>query len=126
MMLIVAVVCPEKLGPVLSAMNGREVRLLSVCPVVTAGRGSTEIYRGREVPGPQHRLRVEVAANDDAVDGAIEAIAAGAGEGGRSGGEVFVVRLHEYAAFRDGERDAVALGPRTTPHHAHLRREHAP
>src|SRR4051812_20822735 len=44
MKLIVAIVGPERLKAVLSALNGREVSLLSVSPVMTAGRGGTEIY----------------------------------------------------------------------------------
>jgi nitrogen regulatory protein P-II 2 len=109
MKLIVAIVRPERLNAVLSALNGREVCLLAVSDVVAAGRGRRQIYRDREVAGPQALLRVEVASNDDAADEAVEAITCAHGPG-QTGGKVFVVRLEEYADLNNERLKPAAVG----------------
>jgi nitrogen regulatory protein PII len=112
MKLIVAIVCPERVKAVLSALNGRDVCLLSFSPVVIAGRGGTEIYRDRQFAGPRNRMRVEVVANDAAVTETLQAMAraGGTGEVGGAAGKVVVMSLEACADLKAGEQEPAVRG----------------
>ena len=117
MKLIVAVIRPEKLEAVQSALNEREVYLMTVTDVRGCGRqrGHTEVYRGAEV---QIRLvpkvKLEIAVNDAYVEPTIEAIvhAGRSGDTGAIGdGKIFVLPLEDCVRLRTGERGGQAIGP---------------
>jgi nitrogen regulatory protein PII len=107
MKLIVALVRPEKLNAVLSALNSREVYLLSVSDVVCAGRG------------PHNRLliemsllRVEVASSDSEAEEVVESItrAHGPAEPGQAGGKVFAMSLEEFGDLKNDKFEPVGIG----------------
>ena len=87
MKLIVAIIRPERLEAVQSALNERDVYLMTVSDVRGCGRqrGYTEVYRGTEfqvrlLP----KLKLEIAVNDAFVEATIEAIVHAARTGERS------------------------------------------
>jgi nitrogen regulatory protein P-II 2 len=117
MKMIVVVIRPERLEAVQSALNERDVYLMTVSDVRGCGRqrGFTEVYRGTEfqvrlLP----KLKLEIAVNDAFVDAAIEAIvhAARSGDTGQVGdGKIFVLPMDDCVRIRTGERGTSAIGP---------------
>lgn len=117
MKLIIAIIRPEKLSGVQTALSEREVYLMTVTDVRGCGRqrGYTETYRGAEF---QVRLlpkvKLEIAVNEDFVEATIEAIvhAARSAETGAIGdGKIFVLPLDDCVRIRTGERGGTAIGP---------------
>ncbi|HEY2411023.1 MAG TPA: P-II family nitrogen regulator [Pirellulaceae bacterium] len=117
MKLITAIIRPEKLEDVQTALSERDVYLMTVTDVRGCGRqrGYTEVYRGAEF---QVRLlpkvKLEIAVNDAFVDATIEAIvhAARMGETGQLGdGKIFILPLEDCVRIRTGERGGQAIGP---------------
>src|SRR3974390_3850503 len=101
MKLIVAIIRPEKLESVQTALNERDVYLMTVTEVRGCGRqrGYTEVYRGSEF---QVRLlpkiKLEIAVNDAFVEAAVEAIvhAARTGDTRPIGeGKIFVMQMDD-------------------------------
>jgi nitrogen regulatory protein P-II 2 len=117
MKLVVAIIRPDKLEAVQTALNERDIYLMTVTDVRGCGRqrGYTEVYRGTEfqvrlLP----KLKLEIAVNDAFVDAAIEAIvhAARTPETGQIGdGKIFVLPLDDCIRIRTGERGTDAIGP---------------
>src|SRR5271155_3402567 len=117
MKMIVAIIRPEKLEAVQTALAKRDVYLMTVSDVCGCGRqrGYTEVYRGTEF---QVRLlpkvKLEIAVNDAFVEAAVEAIvhAARMGETGQIGdGKIFVLPMDDCVRIRTGERGSEAIGP---------------
>jgi len=117
MKMILAVIRPEKLEAVITALNERDVYLMTVSEVRGCGRqrGYSEMYRGTEY---QTRLlpkvKLEIAVNDTFVDATMEAIitAARAGATGQIGdGKIFVLPLEDCVRIRTGEQGMQAIGP---------------
>jgi nitrogen regulatory protein P-II 2 len=105
MKLIVAIIRPERLEAVQSALNERDVYLMTVTDVRGCGRqrGHTEIYRGTEIETRLlPKLKVEIAVNDSFVEAAVEAI---------GDGKIFVLSLEDCVRIRTGERGGQAIGP---------------
>jgi nitrogen regulatory protein P-II 2 len=112
MKLITAIIKPFKLDEVRSAVSDVGVRGLTVTEVRGFGRqrGHTEIYRGAEyvvefVP----KTKVEIAVDDELVDGVIEAIMKSAKTGKVGDGKIFVFDLEQVVRIRTGERDSSAI-----------------
>jgi nitrogen regulatory protein P-II 1 len=117
MKLIIAIIRPERLEAVQTALSEREVYLMTVTDVRGCGRqrGHTEVYRGTEV---QIRLlpkiKLEIAVNDAFVEPTIEALvhAGRSGDAGKIGdGKIFVLPLEDCVRLRTGERGGTAIGP---------------
>ena len=117
MKLIVAIIRADKLEAVQTALNERDVYLMTVSDVRGCGRqrGYTEVYRGTEfqvrlLP----KLKLEIAVNEAFVEAAIESIvhAARTPETGQVGdGKIFVLPLDDCIRIRTGERGRDAIGP---------------
>jgi nitrogen regulatory protein P-II 1 len=117
MKMIVAIIRPERLEAVQSALNERDVYLMTVTDVRGCGRqrGQTEVYRGTEITTRLlPKLKLEIAVNDSFVEAAIEAIvhAARTPNTGQIGdGKIFVLNLEDSVRIRTGERGGQAIGP---------------
>ena len=118
MKLVIAVIRPERLEAVQSALqtalDEADHYRLTVQTVDGHGRqeGEVEYFRGQPVLRRLiQRTQITIAVNDPYVEPAIEAILAGARtEGGTVGdGKVFVVPLEECVRIRTGERGPKAI-----------------
>lgn len=112
MKFIVAIIQPHRLDLVRDALTGVGILGLTVSEVRGYGRqkGHKEIYRGAEyqinyVP----KLKLEIALEDDAAEGAIAAIREAAQTGKVGDGKVFVLDLLSVMRIRTGETDSEAL-----------------
>ena len=112
MKFIVAIIQPHRLDLVRDALTGVGVHGLTVTEVRGYGRqqGHKEIYRGAEyqinyVP----KLKLEIALEDSAAEGAISAIREAAQTGKVGDGKVFVLDLQSVMRIRTGETDSEAL-----------------
>jgi len=112
MKLITAIVKPFKVGDVRDALEGVDVRGLTVSDVQGYGRqgGHTEVYRGAEykidfVP----KIRMEVLVADDAAAGVVEAIVTAAQTGKIGDGKVWVQNIEEVVRVRTGEHGVDAI-----------------
>ncbi|MCG3180334.1 MAG: Nitrogen regulatory protein P-II [Phycisphaerae bacterium] len=118
MKLIVAIIRPEKVAAVRSALRealdeGDNYRI-TIQAVEGHGRqgGVTEYFRGREVRTELvHKMQLMIAVNDRYVEPTIEAILGAArGEGKAAGdGKIFVLPLEECVRIRTGERGGAAI-----------------
>jgi nitrogen regulatory protein P-II 1 len=117
MKLIVAIIRPEKLEAVQTALNERDIYLMTVSDVRGCGRqrGYTEVYRGSELQVRLlPKLKLEIGVNDAFVDAAVEAIlhASRTGDTGQIGdGKIFVLPLEDCVRIRTGEHGGQAIGP---------------
>jgi nitrogen regulatory protein P-II 2 len=112
MKLITAIIKPFKLDEVRGALTALGVDGMTVTEVKGFGRqrGQTEIYRGAEysvtfVP----KVKIEVVAENDAVEPIIEAIVGAARTGKIGDGKIFVTDVVEAIRIRTGETGASAL-----------------
>jgi nitrogen regulatory protein P-II 1 len=112
MRLILAIISPEKLAAVQSALNPWDVSLMTVSEVFDCRKryGTREIYRGTEVRRPVSRMRLEVAVDDSCFDVAMEAIRRAGCSEQLDEGNVFVMGLEERARPCACERDPVLMG----------------
>jgi nitrogen regulatory protein P-II 1 len=106
MKLVVAIVKPFKLDEIKEALQDIGVAGLTATDVEGFGRqrGHSEVYRGAEyqvdfVP----KTRVEVLADDDDVQGIVDAIAKAARTGKIGDGKIFVVAAEQVVRIRTGE-----------------------
>ncbi len=116
MKLIIAIIRPEKLEAVQSALSQKEVYLMTVSDVRGCGRqrGYTETYRGSEMLIRLiSKVKLEIAVNEDFVKPTIDAIMSAArSDPGKIGdGKIFVVPLDEVYRIRTGESGRPAIGP---------------
>ncbi len=109
---IEAIIKPFRLEAVKTALNDIGIQGMTVVEVKGYGRqkGHTEIYRGAEyavdfIP----KIKVETVVPDEAVDKALEAIAASAQTGKIGDGKIFVLPVEQAVRVRTGERDADAI-----------------
>ena len=112
MKFIVAIIQPHRLDLVRDALTGVGILGLTVTEVRDYGRqkGHKEIYRGAEyqinyVP----KLKLEIALEDDAAEGAIATIREAAQTGKVGDGKIFVLDLQSVMRIRTGETDSEAL-----------------
>jgi nitrogen regulatory protein PII len=112
MKLVVAIVKPFKLDEVKEALRAVGVNGLTVTETQGFGRqrGHTEVYRGAEyqvdfVP----KVKVEVVAEDDQVQGIVDAITKSARTGKIGDGKIFVVPAEQVIRIRTGEMGPDAI-----------------
>jgi nitrogen regulatory protein P-II 2 len=112
MKLVVAIIKPFKLDEVWEALTLVGVQGITVAEVKGFGRqkGQSEIYRGAEYAvNFLPKVKVEVAVNDDAVHGVVEAIQTAARTGKIGDGKIFVFDMVQAMRIRTGEIDSDAL-----------------
>ena len=107
MKLITAIVKPFKVGDIRVALEGVDVRGLTVSDAQGYGRqgGHTEVYRGAEyqidfVP----KIRMEILVADEAAARVLETIVTAARTGKIGDGKVWVQNVEEIVRVRTGER----------------------
>lgn len=116
MKMIVAIIRPDKFDAVQSALDEKEIHLMTASDVRGCGmqRGYTENYRGgKGFIRLLSKVKLEIAVNDSYVDAAIKAIlTAGRSEPGKIGdGKIFVFDLEQCFRIRTGEEGGAAIGP---------------
>jgi nitrogen regulatory protein PII len=106
MKLVVGIIKPFKLDEVKEALRSVGVNGLTVTEAQGFGRqrGHTEVYRGAEyqvdfVP----KVKVEVVADDDDVQGVVDAILKSARTGKIGDGKIFVFPAEQVYRIRTGE-----------------------
>jgi nitrogen regulatory protein P-II 2 len=106
MKLVTAVLRPEKLAAVQSALGEIGVYQATFTEAWGTGneRGQVMLYRGskREVRLP--RIRIEVAVEDDVVDAVVEAIQLNGKTGQVGDGIILVAPLDGFVRIRTGQR----------------------
>jgi nitrogen regulatory protein PII len=112
MKLVVAIVKPFKLDEVKEALRAVGVNGLTVTETQGFGRqrGHTEVYRGAEyqvdfVP----KVKVEVVAEDDQVQGIVDAVTKSARTGKIGDGKIFVLPAEQVIRIRTGEMGPDAI-----------------
>jgi nitrogen regulatory protein P-II 2 len=105
MKLIIAIIRPENLSAVQSALNKHDMDLMTVSEVLDCGQeqSSTEMYRGTKVRRLVTKLRLEITVDDFFFDDVVEAIRT-AGDG-----KIFVMGLDDAVRMRTFARPKVAL-----------------
>ncbi|MBN4075924.1 MAG: transcriptional regulator [SAR86 cluster bacterium] len=112
MKMITAVIKPFKLDDVREALSGVGVQGITATEVKGFGRqkGHTELYRGAEyVVDFLPKVRLEIAADDAAVDQIIEVLTKAAATGKIGDGKIFVSNLEQVIRIRTGESGPDAL-----------------
>ena len=113
MKLIIAYIQPEKLNDVKQALYKIEVRKMSVTNALGCGQqgGFHETYRGVDIEvNLLKKTRIEIAVNDDFLNGTINAITESARSGSIGDGKIFVVELTKCIRIRTGETGKEAIG----------------
>ena len=112
MKLVTAIVKPFKLDDVKEALRGLGVQGLTVTETRGFGRqrGHTEVYRGAEyqiefVP----KVKIEILADDDAVDRLVQTIMETARTGKIGDGKIWITPTDAVYRIRTGESGAEAL-----------------
>ena len=109
---ITAIIKPFKLDDVRDALHEIGIHGMTVTEVKGYGRqkGHTEMYRGAEyVVDFLPKLKLEIAIDDNQVDGAIEAIIQAAQTGKIGDGKIFVTPIEQTIRIRTGETGPQAL-----------------
>ncbi|MCY4655821.1 MAG: P-II family nitrogen regulator [Gammaproteobacteria bacterium] len=112
MKLVSAVVKPFKVDDVRKALEGIDVKGMTITEVKGFGRqkGHTELYRGAEyVVDFLPKVKIEVVIGDELLDQCIEAIAEAASTGKVGDGKIFVLPVEEAIRIRTRETGAAAL-----------------
>lgn len=112
MKMITAIIKPFKLDDVRDALGEIGVKGITATEVKGFGRqkGHTELYRGAEyVVDFLPKVKLDIAVDDDQVDGVIEAITKSAATGKIGDGKIFVQPLEQTIRIRTGESGAEAL-----------------
>jgi nitrogen regulatory protein P-II 1 len=116
MKLITAIIRPEKLDDVKSALFAAEVTGLTLSRVSGHGgeKEHLETYRGRPLVFEFHeKVRLEIAVSEPFVDRTLKAIVDAARTGNVGDGKIFVQPLERVIRIRTGEADNDALTPVT-------------
>jgi nitrogen regulatory protein PII len=110
MKLILAILQPEKLTAVQTALDEWDVFLLTASEVrdCRKNRSTLEIYRGREVRRPVSKLRLEIAVEDSCFDDVVDAISRAGCSGHLDDSDVFVMGLDGDSRPCPCERDLAA------------------
>lgn len=112
MKLITAIIKPHMLEAVKDAVRAFGIAGMTVTEAAGYGRqaGHTEVYRGAEyqvdlVP----KVRIEIVAEADQVEGLLKVIADSARTGRIGDGKIWVVPVETLVRVRTGERDTDAV-----------------
>ena len=109
---IIAIIQPHRLDAVRDALTAQNIHGMTITEVKGYGRqkGHTEIYRGAEYQVHYlPKLKVEVAVDAAALEGAVEAIRSAAFTGRIGDGKIFVLDLAAATRIRTGESGSDAL-----------------
>jgi nitrogen regulatory protein P-II 1 len=115
MKLVIAIIQPNKLEAVKTALAEVEVFRLTVMDVQGFGRqrGHTEVYRGHELSvNLLRKVQLMIGVNDEFLQPTIDAIIKGSrtGAAGEVGdGKIFVLPLEDCIRIRTGERGGEAI-----------------
>tara|TARA_B100001142_G_C14133577_1_gene577821 strand:- start:341 stop:679 length:339 start_codon:yes stop_codon:yes gene_type:complete len=112
MRIVMAIIKPHKLEEVREALTSLGIEGMTITEVKGYGRqkGQSEIYRGAEYTiNFLPKIKIELAANDDVIDSAIEAITESAKTGKIGDGKIFVYSLEKAVRIRTGETNGKAL-----------------
>ncbi|MCP4187466.1 MAG: P-II family nitrogen regulator [Gammaproteobacteria bacterium] len=112
MKIVAAIVKPFKLDDVRMALSEIGINGLTVYEVKGFGRqkGHTELYRGAEyVVDYIPKVKIEIAVNDDQVDGVVDAIIESARTGKIGDGKIFITHLENAIRVRTSESGGSAL-----------------
>ena len=112
MKMITAIIKPFKLDDVRDALGEVGVQGMTVTEVKGFGRqkGHSELYRGSEyIVDFLPKIRVEIAIDDDQLEGVVEAIISAAQTGRVGDGKIFVTPLEEVIRIRTGETGSDAV-----------------
>ncbi|GAA4044600.1 MULTISPECIES: P-II family nitrogen regulator [Arthrobacter] len=112
MKLVTAIVRPERIDEVRESLEGFGINGMTVSQANGYGqqRGHVEVYRGAEYSSDLlPKIRVEVLATDDLVDGIVAAIISGASTGQFGDGKIWTVEVSQAVRVRTGERGASAI-----------------
>ena len=110
---IVAIIQPDRLDPVLDALEEKEIHLVTVSNVMGRGRqkGIAAVYRSHKEAGSLlKKVKLEIVVNDDFVKPTLKAITDGARTGEIGDGKIFVLNLEECMRIRTGETGSAAIG----------------
>ena len=113
MKLIIAYIQPEALNEVKQALYDIEVFKMSVTNALGCGqqKGYHETYRGADIEvNLLKKVRIEIAVNDEYVEGTTEAIIKGARTGNIGDGKIFVIEMADCIRIRTGEKGHDAVG----------------
>ena len=110
---IVAIIQPDRLDPVLDALEKKEIHLVTVSTVMGRGRqkGIAAVYRSHKEAGSLlKKVKLEIVVNEEFVKPTIDAITDGARTGEIGDGKIFVLELKDCMRIRTGETGSVAMG----------------
>jgi nitrogen regulatory protein P-II 1 len=113
MKLVITYIQPHKLNDVKQALYKADVFKMSVTNALGCGEqlGFEESYRGIKFEvNLLKKVRIEIAVNDNFVDGTVNAIIEGAKTGKIGDGKIFVLDLAECIRIRTGEKGNDAIG----------------
>jgi nitrogen regulatory protein P-II 1 len=114
MKLITAIIRPEKLDAVKSALFAAEVTGLTLSQVAGHGGEKTvlDMYRGQPMAYEFHeKIQIEIAVSEPFVETTINAIVGAAATGSVGDGKIFVQPLERVVRIRTKEKDNDALTP---------------
>jgi len=112
---IVAIIQPQRVESVKTALTEVEVFRLTVCDVQGYGRqkGHTEYFRGQPMQvNLIRKVRLDIAVNDNFVQPTINAIVKGARTGATGAvgdGKIFVLPLERVVRVSDGQEGSEAI-----------------
>ncbi len=115
MKLIIAIIQPNRLEAVKTALTEVEVVRLTVMDCQGFGRqkGRNEAYRGHEYTvNLLRKVQLQIAVNDEFVQPTVDAIVRGgrSGEQGEIGdGKIFILPMDDCVRIRTGERGPEAI-----------------
>ncbi len=116
MKLIKAIIRPEKLNEVLTALFQADIKGLTVTRVRGHG-GETEqveTYRGTTVKMElTEKIMLDIGVSENYVDPAVRAVLAAARTGDVGDGKIFVLPVEKIYRIRTGEEDRAAVTPVT-------------
>ena len=110
---IIAIIQPDRLDPVLDALEKKEIHLVTVSNVMGRGRqkGIAAVYRSHKEAGSLlKKVKLEIVVNEAFVKPTLAAITEGARTGEIGDGKIFVLSLEECMRIRTGEPGSVAIG----------------
>ena len=112
MKLITAIIKPNKLDEVKSALREAGVTGMTVSEVSGVGQqgGHVEIYRGAEYPIDLiQKVRIEILAKKEMVDSLIDVIVKSASVGAIGDGKIWVTPVEQVVRVRTGEMGETAI-----------------
>lgn len=112
MKLITAIIKPQKLDDVKSALREIGVKGITVSEVSGVGRqgGHVEVYRGAEYPiDLLQKVRFEILSENEEVERIIDTIVKSASTGLIGDGKIWVTAVEEVVRVRTGERGSAAI-----------------